>query len=84
MDFIISMGIKDFEIAGEDEIFYEAQAKFWGVIIVESFYVSNPRKVRYGWKNYFEASLFNIEGLPATSFYITFNKIILLNLLFHN
>jgi len=24
--------------------------------------------VRYGWKNYFEASLFNKEGLPASSF----------------
>ena len=63
--------LKDFEIAGEDEIFYEAEAKIYGEsIIVESSKVSNPRKVRYGWKNYFEATLFNIEGLPATSFYI--------------
>ena len=63
--------LKDFEIAGEDEIFYEAKAKIYGEsIIVESLNVSSPRKVRYGWKNYFEASLFNIEGLPATSFYI--------------
>ena len=63
--------LKDFEIAGEDEIFYEAEAKIYGEsIIVESSNVSNPRKVRYGWKNYFEATLFNIEGLPATSFYI--------------
>ena len=35
------------------------------VIIKE---VINPKFVRYGWKNYFEASLFNIEGLPASSF----------------
>ncbi len=63
--------LKDFEISGDDNIFYEAQAKICGeAIIVESSYVSKPRKVRYGWKNYFEASLFNIEGLPATSFYI--------------
>jgi hypothetical protein len=30
--------------------------------------IKNPKGVRYGWKNYFEATLFNLEGLPASSF----------------
>ena len=30
--------------------------------------VKNPKRIRYGWKNYFEATLFNQEGLPASSF----------------
>jgi hypothetical protein len=30
--------------------------------------VKKPKRVRYGWKNYFEATLSNEEGLPASSF----------------
>ena len=63
--------LNDFEIAGDDGIFYSANAKIYlKSIILESSNVKNPKEVRYGWKNYFEASLFNIEGLPASSFYI--------------
>lgn len=28
--------------------------------------VKKPKRVRYGWKNYFEATLSNEEGLPAS------------------
>ena len=63
--------LRDFELAGDDDQYYTATAKISGrSIIVESENVSVPTKVRYGWKNYFEATLFNLEGLPASSFYI--------------
>ncbi len=63
--------LKDFEISGEDGVFFDAEAQiFEASIIIQSHNVLKPREVRYGWKNYFEGSLFNIEGLPATSFYI--------------
>ncbi len=58
-----------FEIAGEDNIFYPAIAKILNnKVKVSSSIVKKPKNVRYGWKNYFEATLFNIEGLPASSF----------------
>ena len=63
--------LSDFEVSGIDDKFYSAKAKIYGKsIIVESDNVLDPVKVRYGWKNYFEATLFNLEGLPASSFYI--------------
>ena len=63
--------LKDFELAGDDDQYYTATAKISGrSIIVESENVPVPTKVRYGWKNYFEATLFNLESLPASSFYI--------------
>lgn len=58
-----------FEIAGEDQVFYPAFARIIkDRVRVLSKQVSNPKHVRYGWKNYFEASLFNKAGLPASSF----------------
>ena len=39
-------------------------------IIVESADVKEPKMLRYGWKNYFESTLFNIDKLPASSFFI--------------
>mgnify|MGYP001198069524 FL=1 len=62
--------LNDFEIAGDDGIFFSAEAKIYlKSIILESSNVKNPKEVRYGWKNYYQGSLFNIEGLPASSFY---------------
>ena len=61
--------LKDFEIAGSDKFFYPAQASIIeNKIRVSSKKVKNPEYVRYGWKNYFEATLFNNEGFPASSF----------------
>jgi len=60
---------EDFEIAGIDEVFYNASAKIIGdKLIVSSKCVNNPKHVRYGWKNWVVGSLFNKEGLPASSF----------------
>ena len=61
--------LKDFEIAGEDQNFHPAYATIIeDKVRVSSKKVVNPKFVRYGWKNYFEASLFNKEGLPVSSF----------------
>ena len=62
--------LKDFEISGIDGIFYQAKASVSrnGNVIVESSEVNEPLMIRYGWKNYFDATLFNKAGLPASSF----------------
>jgi len=63
------MGLRNFEVAGEDGIWHEAEARIInGNVIVSSPSVPQPLDVRYGWKDYVEASLFNSEGLPASSF----------------
>lgn len=62
-------GLKGFEIAGSNQKFFPAKATIKGnKVRVQSSRVKNPQRVRYGWKNYFEATLFNREGLPASSF----------------
>ena len=58
-----------FEIAGDDRVFYEAQALIEGDnVIVWSDKVSNPVAVRFGFKNASEPNLYNSEGLPASPF----------------
>ncbi|NND15190.1 MAG: glycosyl hydrolase family 2 [Eudoraea sp.] len=62
-------GLQDFEVAGADGIWHEAEARVInGQVIVSSAKVSQPLHVRYGWRDYVEASLFNSVGLPASSF----------------
>jgi sialate O-acetylesterase len=58
------------EIAGEDKIFYQANAKIQsdGTVDVWSDKVPNPVAVRYAWKDYVKGELFNTAGLPASSF----------------
>ena len=61
--------LNGFEIAGSDNVFYPASAKIINEKVrVYSEKVKMPKRVRYGWKNYFDATLFNSEGLPASSF----------------
>lgn len=61
--------LKNFEIAGVNKKFYEATAKIVGnKVRVYSKKIKRPKHVRYGWKNWVEATLFNKEGLPASSF----------------
>tara|TARA_B100001175_G_scaffold161832_1_gene137183 strand:+ start:450 stop:1886 length:1437 start_codon:yes stop_codon:yes gene_type:complete len=67
--------IVGFEIAGEDKIFYPANAKVirgYGSnrskLEVSSDSVKKPVAVRYGWKNYLKGNLYNTQGLPASSF----------------
>ena len=59
----------EFEIAGTDEQFFPAQARILNNRVeVFAMKVTQPRHVRYGWSDTTSATLFNIEGLPASSF----------------
>lgn len=61
--------LKEFEIAGEDKIFYPADAKIDGkTIVVSSSKVNKPAAVRFAWKAVPEPNLFNAENLPASPF----------------
>ncbi|WP_029272614.1 sialate O-acetylesterase [Flavobacterium sp. KJJ] len=61
--------LKEFEISGNDQIFYPAQAKIDGkTIVVSSSKVKNPAAVRFAWKAVPEPNLFNAENLPASPF----------------
>ncbi|MWB94055.1 9-O-acetylesterase [Flavobacterium sp. GA093] len=61
--------LKEFEIAGEDQIFYPAKAKINGkTVIVSSSNVKNPVAVRFAWKNVPAPNLFNSYNLPASPF----------------
>ena len=58
-----------FEICGTDGNYVPATAELVdGTIIVCADSVENPQYVRYGWRKWFEPSLFNVEGLPASPF----------------
>jgi len=62
-------GLSGFEIAGSDGVFKTANAVIDGQkVIVSSSEVKNPKIVRYGWSNMAAATLFNMAGLPASSF----------------
>ena len=67
---LVSKGYLDgFEIAGSDSLYYPAKARIIDdKVRVYSKKVKNPKTVRYGWQNYFDATLFNKAGLPASSF----------------
>jgi sialate O-acetylesterase len=57
------------EIAGEDRQYRKATARIEGNSLVVSHPgVPEPVAVRYGWRNAAEPNLFNLEGLPASSF----------------
>ena len=70
--------LSGFEIAGEDKIFYSADASIdphWSaawenrsVLTLSNKNVPNPLYIRYGWKNYLTPNFINKEGLPASSF----------------
>ena len=69
--------LNGFEIAGKDKIFYSADASIdphysarenRSVLTLSNKNVPNPLYIRYGWKNYIEGTLYNVDGLPASSF----------------
>jgi len=59
-----------FQIAGEDKNFFPARARINGnkTLTVWSDAVSDPVSVRYSFDNCTTGSLYNVEGLPASSF----------------
>ncbi len=62
--------LSGFEIAGEDRVFYPAQAKIEGrmKVSVRNEKVPSPVAVRYAWSNWVEGTLFDANLLPASSF----------------
>jgi sialate O-acetylesterase len=62
-------GENDFTIAGEDHVFKKAVVQIQGkTLVVSSPEVPKPVAVRYAWDNTEAGTLFNKEGLPASSF----------------
>lgn len=63
--------LKGFEIAGEDRVFYPAQAKFaqrGTQIIARSTKVPNPVAVRYCYRNYASGTIYHNNNLPLMPF----------------
>ncbi|TPN83929.1 sialate O-acetylesterase [Aquimarina algicola] len=62
--------IEGFEIAGEDKVFYPAEAKIINKrhLFISNENVANPKAARYGWQNWIKGSLFDCSLLPAPSF----------------
>lgn len=61
--------LKNFIIAGEDRNFKETDARIEGdKLVVSHPDIAHPVAVRYTWSNTAEATLFNKEGLPASTF----------------
>ena len=61
--------ISEFEIAGKNKIYFKANAKVVGKrISLSSREVLKPMYARYAWSDVSIATLFNKEGLPASSF----------------
>ena len=60
-----------FEVAGADRMFHPATAQIErgrGRLVVTCKTVAEPVAVRYAFRNYPEATLFNASGIPASSF----------------
>lgn len=61
--------LKEFYIAGADQVFHRAEAKIKGEsIIVSSKEVTNPKAVRFAYTDTAQPNLFNAAGLPASAF----------------
>ncbi|MDN3641138.1 sialate O-acetylesterase [Lutimonas halocynthiae] len=62
-------GLSGFEIAGEDKVFSKAAASIVNnTIVLTASGIDTPLHARYAWRDNSTASLFNAEGLPASSF----------------
>jgi sialate O-acetylesterase len=62
-------GVTSLELAGADRVFHPATARIEGdALIVSSEEVSEPVAVRYAWRSYPAANLYNRAGLPAVPF----------------
>jgi len=61
--------LKWFEVAGDDHIFYKAEAEIAGeTVVVHSPRVASPKSVRFGWHQLAVPNLANKQGLPASPF----------------
>lgn len=61
--------VTGFELAGEDRVFHDAEARIDGTsVVVTCAAVTAPVAVRYAYRNAPAAGLFNAAGLPAPPF----------------
>lgn len=62
--------LNNFEIAGNDKVFYPAKAKITDTkkVLVSSYKVSEPVAVRYAWRNWVMGDLYGTNLLPVSSF----------------
>lgn len=61
--------LNEFTIAGADKNFVKAHAMIKGnTVIVWGEEIKDPAAVRFGWKNFPHAELYNKSGLPASPF----------------
>lgn len=61
--------LDNFKVAGENQEFYPATTKITKTgVVVSSEFVKKPVAVRYAFEDFVVGTLFNIEGLPASSF----------------
>ncbi|RTE55397.1 sialate O-acetylesterase [Arenibacter aquaticus] len=61
--------LREFYIAGEDQVFYPAKAKISGsTVVVSSSKVKKPVAVRFAFTNGALPNLYNVEGLPVSAF----------------
>lgn len=59
----------EFQLAGEDGTFVDAEAKIDGkFVVVRADGVKSPKQVRFGWHKIANPNLVNSEGLPASPF----------------
>ncbi len=58
-----------FEVAGDDGVYHAATSRIRGTtVILSSKEVAKPTKARYGFTNWFDGRLYNLGGIPASSF----------------
>jgi sialate O-acetylesterase len=67
------IALREFEIAGRDEIFKPVNAILNGEEIIIQTKMKNVQKVRYGWNPFSRGNLINEAGLPASTFAIEIN-----------
>jgi sialate O-acetylesterase len=65
----------EFELAGADGRFQNAEATGQGNIITVTSPVATPVRLRYAWKNNpLKANVFSLEGLPLSPFQLDLNQ----------
>lgn len=61
--------VSQFEVAGEDKIFYPAEAEIKNdTVRLKTNKVNEPKYIRFSWGNTVMSNLYNDTGLPASSF----------------
>jgi sialate O-acetylesterase len=66
---IATSNLKGFELASTNNVYFNASAEVIGdTIVVKSNKVKHPVSVRYAWKGYTKANLYNDQGFPVSPF----------------